>query len=130
MEGMKMEALLEISCGLDVHKEEITACLLTGALDTKPSAEIRTFNTMSSGLQELKEWLENKNCNHIAMESTGVYWIAPYEVLESVNGGDVQLMVVNLKPQVRFPQILLQWQNGQKRPSGINSSPIFSFMPS
>jgi transposase len=103
MEGMKMEALLEICCGLDIHKEEITACLLTGALDTKPSSEIREFSTMSSGLQELKEWLENKNCSHIAMESTGVYWIAPYEVLESVNGGDVQLMVVNARNMKNVP---------------------------
>ena len=58
---MEMEALLEICCGLDIHKEEITACLLTGGLDVKPSAEIMTFSTMSSGLQDLKEWLEKNN---------------------------------------------------------------------
>jgi hypothetical protein len=61
MEGMEMEALLEICCGLDIHKEEITACLLTGGLDAKPSAEIRTFSTMSSGLQDLRGWLEKSN---------------------------------------------------------------------
>jgi transposase len=103
MEGMKMEALLETCCGMDIHKEEITACLLTGALDSKPSSEIRTFSTMSSGLQELKEWLEKENCRHIAMESTGVYWIAPYEVLEGINGGDVQLMVVNARHMKNVP---------------------------
>jgi hypothetical protein len=59
---MEMEALLEICCGLDIHKEEITACLLlTGGLYMKPSSEIRTFSTMSSGLQDLKEWLEKSN---------------------------------------------------------------------
>jgi transposase len=103
MEGMEMEALLEICCGLDIHKEEITACLLTGGLDVKPSAEIRTFSTMSSGLQDLKEWLEKRNCKHIAMESTGIYWIAPYEVLERINGGDVQLMVVNARDMRNVP---------------------------
>jgi transposase len=103
MEGMKMEALLETCCGLDIHKEEITACLLTGELDSKPSSEIREFSTMSSGLQELKEWLEKNNCHHIAMESTGIYWIAPYEVLERLNGGDVQLMVVNARHMKNVP---------------------------
>ena len=98
-----MEALLEICCGLDIHKEEITACLLTGGLDVKPSAEIRTFSTMSSGLQDLKEWLEKNNCKHIAMESTGIYWIAPYEVLEGINGGDVELMVVNARHMKNVP---------------------------
>jgi transposase len=103
MEGMEMEALLEICCGLDIHKEEITACLLTGGLDVKPLAEIRTFSTMSSGLQDLKEWLEKSNCKHIAMESTGIYWIAPYEVLEGINAGDVQLMVVNARHMKNVP---------------------------
>jgi transposase len=103
MEGMEMEALLEICCGLDIHKEEITACLLTGGLDAKPSAEIMTFSTMSSGLQDLKEWLEKNNCKHIAMESTGIYWIAPYEVLEGINGWDVELMVVNARHMKNVP---------------------------
>jgi transposase len=58
---------------------------------------------MSSGLQDLKEWLEESNCSHIAMESTGIYWIAPYEVLEGVNGGDVQLMVVNARHMKNVP---------------------------
>lgn len=98
-----MEALLETCCGLDIHKEEITACLLTGGLKEKPSAEIRTFSTMSSGLQDLKEWLEGKNCSHIAMESTGIYWIAPYEVLERMNGGHVRLMVVNARHMKNVP---------------------------
>ena len=98
-----MEALLETCCGLDIHKEEITACLLTGELDTKPSAEIKAFSTMSPGLQDLKEWLEKRNCNHIAMESTGIYWIAPYEVLEGINAGNVKLMVVNARHMKNVP---------------------------
>ena len=98
-----MEALLETCCGLDIHKEEITACLLMGELDTKPSAEIKAFSTMSSGLQDLKEWLEKRNCNHIAMESTGIYWIAPYEVLEGINAGNVKLMVVNARHMKNVP---------------------------
>jgi transposase len=37
------------------------------------------------------------------MESTGIYWIAPYEVLEGINGGDVELMVVNARHMKNVP---------------------------
>ena len=29
------------------------------------------------------DWLAAAGCTHVAMESTGVYWIAPHEVLEA-----------------------------------------------
>ena len=34
-----MKDLLEISCGLDVHKEKIVACILTGPLG-KPTRSV------------------------------------------------------------------------------------------
>ncbi len=37
---------------------------------------------MLSGLLELLDWLEEKGCKEIAMESTGVYWKPVYNVLE------------------------------------------------
>ena len=38
-----MKDLLEISCGLDVHKEKIAACILTGPLGKPTHSEIREF---------------------------------------------------------------------------------------
>ena len=38
MEAM-WEAVLEHCCGLDVHKQTVTACLLIGALDQPPSVK-------------------------------------------------------------------------------------------
>ena len=69
-EGIAMRAILENCCGLDIHKEQITVCLLTGNLEENPSKEIRVFSTLSSGLHDLKEWLESKslsNNNHPLM---------------------------------------------------------------
>src|SRR5699024_9240115 len=40
-----MKDLLEISCGLDVHKEKIVACILTGPLVKPTRSEIREFTT-------------------------------------------------------------------------------------
>lgn len=34
-----MDAILEICCGLDVHRDNIVACLAKGALDSKPTSE-------------------------------------------------------------------------------------------
>ena len=38
-----MKDLLEISCGLDVHKDKIVACILTGPLGKPTHSEIREF---------------------------------------------------------------------------------------
>lgn len=77
-----MEAILENCCGLDVHRDTVVACLLTGNLEDRPKKEIRTFSTMSKGLHELGAWLQAASCTHVAMESTGVYWKPVYQVLE------------------------------------------------
>lgn len=86
-----MEAILERCCGLDVHRDTVVACLLTGDLDGRPQKEIRTFSTMSKGLHELLAWLQETQCTHVAMESTGVYWKPVYHILE----GSVELKLAN-----------------------------------
>ena len=50
-----MQNLLDICCGLDVHKEVLVACLLKGRLDEEPEPEIREFPTLLNGLDEFKE---------------------------------------------------------------------------
>jgi transposase len=56
--------------------------MLTGPLDGRPKKEIKTFSTMSKGLHELLDWLQEKQCTDAAMESTGIYWKPVYQVLE------------------------------------------------
>ncbi len=64
-----MEALYERCCGLDVHKKIVVACILT-----PQGKEVRTFNTMTTDLLLLADWLVQRDVTHVAMESTGVYW--------------------------------------------------------
>jgi len=47
-----MEILHERCCGLDVHKKNITACIIT-----PERKEIRTFETMTRKLMELVDWV-------------------------------------------------------------------------
>ena len=58
---------------------------------------VRTFRTFTSDLHALAEWLSEVGVKTVAMESTGVYWIPVYELLEErgfevllVNARDVK----------------------------------------
>lgn len=86
-----MEAIVERCCGLDVHQATIVACLLVGEANKKPRKEVRTFGTMTAELQQLRDWLQSAGCTHVAMESTGVYWMPVYTMLE----GHFELVVGN-----------------------------------
>jgi len=76
--------------GLDVHKEQVTACIRI-ARDGKASREVRSFSTTTSGLLALAEWLGNDGCTHVAMEATGVYWKPVWHILE----GSFELVLAN-----------------------------------
>jgi transposase len=43
---------------------------------------VREFRTFTADLQRLAEWLAQCGVKTVAMESTGVYWIPLYEILE------------------------------------------------
>jgi transposase len=86
-----MEPIVERCCGLDVHQATVVACLLLGSAERRPRKESRTFGTTTSELEELRSWLLAEGCTHVGMESTGVYWMPVYAVLE----GDFELVVGN-----------------------------------
>lgn len=86
-----MEPIIECCCGLDVHKTTVVACLLIGAADRRAKRHQRTFGTTTRELTSLREWLAEHGCSHVGMESTGVYWMPVYAVLE----GHFELIVGN-----------------------------------
>jgi transposase len=45
------------------------------------SRAVRTFETRTTGLIELAEWLETNGCTHVAIEATRVYWKPVWQVL-------------------------------------------------
>lgn len=82
-----MDVIHQICCGLDVHKNSVTACLIVNG-----KREIKTFGTMTEELLALLDWLLKAGCKHVAMESTGSYWKPIYNILESA---DLEVLVVN-----------------------------------
>src|SRR5690349_2880386 len=59
--------------------------------------EVKVFPTYTEGCHALRDYLKRQNITTAAMESTGVYWVVLYAVLEEagievylVNGRDVK----------------------------------------
>ena len=77
-----MEAIVERCCGLDVHQATVVACILVGSAGPKPRKEVRSYGTTTRELLELRDWLAEEGCTQVGMESTGVYWMPVYAVLE------------------------------------------------
>ena len=67
--------------GIDVHKETVVACLRVQE-GRRKEMQVRTFGTTTAELLRLQSWLMESQCSHVAMESTGVYWLPVFNVLE------------------------------------------------
>ncbi len=61
-----------ICCGLDVHKESITACMLYNDGNGKEHSILQEFTTFTDDLMQLRDWLLTYDCPVVAMESTSV----------------------------------------------------------
>lgn len=94
-----MEAMIERGAGLDVHQKNVVACVLFGPLDKRPKKEIRSFQTTTSGLLELNDWLTSMKVTDVVMESTGVYWKPVWNILEE----NFQLILANAKHVKNVP---------------------------
>jgi transposase len=86
-----MEVMHERVAGLDVHKAMIVACVRIMSAG-KIRRECRTFETSTSSLEALLDWLAASGCTHVAMEATGVYWKPVWNILSE---GAFDLIVAN-----------------------------------
>ena len=86
-----LRVIHERGTGLDIHKKTVVACVLVTKQDGQVEQQKRTFGTTTGEILGMAEWLKSPGVKSVAMESTGVYWIPVYNLLE----GDFQLVVVN-----------------------------------
>ena len=67
------------AAGLDIGAREIWVCV-----PAKRAAEnVRMFSTFTADLNALADWVVACGVDTVAMESTGVYWIPVFEILEA-----------------------------------------------
>src|SRR5215216_6322205 len=75
-----MEVLHPRCAGLDVHKDNVVACVRL-AEGGRVVRHVETFATTTSDLERLSAWLAGYGVTHVAMEATGVYWKPVWAVL-------------------------------------------------
>lgn len=88
-----MDVIVERSVALDVHKEQMTACVRLPGADGAREEEVAQFRTTVRGLLTLHDWLEAHRVSQVAMEATGVFWKPVWAVLED----DFELLLVNAR---------------------------------
>lgn len=79
------------AAGIDLGSREHWVC--APALQGN-GREVMTFGATTPELLKLAEWLKARKVTSVAMESTGVYWIAPHEVLEAAG---LQVLLVDTR---------------------------------
>jgi transposase len=98
--GRQLEGLPVIRrsvAGIDLGSERHWVCAPT---TDRAGREIADFGGTTSELMRMAKWLKERNVDSIAMESTGVYWIAPHEVLEAES---FQILLVDTRQLARVP---------------------------
>lgn len=88
-----MEAIFEKCCGIDVHKETLTACIMIGDNGRVTKKEIRTYSTMTEDIEQMRDWLKSEGVTHVAIESTGIYWRPVFNILEE----DFEIILANAR---------------------------------
>ena len=66
------------AAGIDIGAREIFVAVPPDQ-DEHP---VRVFATFTENLEEMAQWLASRGITTVAMESTGVYWIRLYDVLQ------------------------------------------------
>jgi transposase len=74
-------------CGADIHKKFLVATIFSRD-GTKFSVR---FGMTLDEILKFKEWVIENNCEQVAVESTGVYWVPIHTVLED----EIEVIVAN-----------------------------------
>jgi transposase len=83
--------------GIDLGSERHWVCAPTVDGNER---EIASFGATTPELLRMAQWLKARQVESVAMESTGVYWIAPHEVLEAQG---LQVLLVNTRQLAQVP---------------------------
>lgn len=84
------------AAGLDIGAEEIFVAVPAD----RAADSVRSFGTFTRDLHVLADWLQACHVTTVAMESTGVYWIPVYQILERRG---LQVFLVNAQHVKNLP---------------------------
>lgn len=66
--------------GIDIGSEQHWVC---APARESPERDVAVFAATTPGVEQLIAWLHDHGVRSVALESTGVYWIVPHEMLEA-----------------------------------------------
>ena len=96
------------AAGIDIATEEHWVCIPPG----RAPANVLKFGSYTRDLQEICDWLRECGVTTVAMESTSVYWIPLYQMLES-KGIEVYLVnarqIKNVPGRTKTDKLDCQW---------------------
>jgi transposase len=84
------------AAGIDVGATQVFVAV---PADRDPES-IRSFETFTVELERLADWLQQCRIQTVAMESTGVYWIPLFQILEKRN---IEVCLVNARHVKNVP---------------------------
>ena len=93
---LSLECIELNAAGIDVGATEIYVAV-PPERDPQP---VRSFPTFTTDLRQMAAWLVRCGITTVAMESTGVYWIPPHEILEEAG---IRVCLVNSKHVKHVP---------------------------
>jgi transposase len=77
------------AAGIDVHSRQHWVAVPANSVKTRPAnhpinlpAHVSSFGACTADLELLADWLRECGVDTVAMESTGVYWVPLFEILE------------------------------------------------
>jgi transposase len=89
MNTSHLEQLNINAAGIDIGAEFHYVAVPNGR--DPEGQDVRHFATFTADLHQLADWLRQCKIDTVAMESTGIYWIPVFEILDS-QGFDVRLV--------------------------------------
>ena len=95
-EDLSLEVMNPDAAGIDIGNEVHYVAVPAN----RSSEPVRRFGCTTAELKALAEWLKQCGIRTVAMQSTGVYWIAVFEILEAAG---LEVYLVNARDTKNLP---------------------------
>ena len=86
----ELKVLRPNAAGIDVASE----IHYVAVPDDRSESSVRSFGSFTSDIHEMAQWLKSCSIDTVAMESTGIYWIQLFLILE---GYGIEVFLVNAR---------------------------------
>src|SRR5262250_3391674 len=95
-EDLSLEVVHPDAAGIDIGNESHYVAVAS----TRDSQPVRRFGCTTAELKAIADWLKQCKIQTIAMQSTGVYWMSVYDILEEAG---FEVYLVNARDTKNLP---------------------------